>query len=560
LRSQLAEIERENNQLRSEIGVAVGAVVAAESALVATNNKINATLADANSSLSSSHARVIQAYEIQQQVDLTYTRLKNMELANKAIRKCNNTKYYDFEVYRKVRKIVQGMMDNLDFSMISEALIESAVEKEHLEQPNYWLTPLLVAICAWRADEREHAYRALGRAMELDRRKTAAFLMVFNLRLHREEAAFKWFDDLIQRPLIGSDQSVVLLFFSLLANTIEDSVSDAARERVTSYVRGLIRESIEGSSTSRSNAVQRIGASLRTFADDYSFSYPTIVQHVSTSGELKTAIALARNNANIIDFVSATMNVDEALRNEFLKAYADEIVAEPCADEAAVYDEIERNEYIIKYQGDKELAAQAYEEAKAHDKSEFDIVSEMVDWLYTVEGRNEANPQMRKSMMVLTKELQQEAGDEYIDLYRSLFGPVASATVEDYEGPIDMRNPGASNLEIEAFYRAKANEAKAAVKNIGAYVAIGIGLVIAVAAIFAMHIVAVLGIIVLIAGIVMLLVNSSKRKRIELEFEQKIHNVESVFEQIGSEYEQLEVEYREHDSMSAELQNKLAAL
>ena len=48
LRSQLATIERENNELRSEIGVAVGAVVAAENALVETNNQINTTLTNAN--------------------------------------------------------------------------------------------------------------------------------------------------------------------------------------------------------------------------------------------------------------------------------------------------------------------------------------------------------------------------------------------------------------------------------------------------------------------------------------------------------------------------------
>lgn len=560
LRNQLEIIEQENNRLRSEIGVAVGAVVAAENALVETNNKINTTLTNANSSLTASHQRVIEAYAIQRQMDVTYQRLKSVELANKAIRKCNNTQYYEFEVYRKVRKTVQGMMDNLDLSMISDAMIESAIDKEHLEQPNYWLTALLIAVCAWKDDQKERAFRALNQAMKIDRRKTASFMIVFNLRMNREEAAFKWFDDLTQGPLLGSDQSMVLLFFSLLANTIEDKVSEAARDRVSSYIRGLIRECIDGSETSRPNAVSRIDESFQSFADDYSFPYPAITRHVSTCGKLKTSIALARNNANVINFISSTINVDEARRNEFLKVYIDEIVDEPCEDEQAVYEEIERNELIIKYQGDTEAAAQAYEASKEHGESEFDIVSEMMDWVYTVEGRNEANPQMRKSMLVLTKDLQQEAGDQYIDSYKRLFSPMTTVTVDDYSGSIDMRNAGESQPQIESFYRAKAEKAKNAVKNLPAYIAFGVGVLVTVIAVFTMPVLAALGVIGLIAGVIILLVNSSTRKRIDLEHEQKIHNVTSVFEQIGVEFKKLEEEYLDHDSLSAELQNKLAAL
>lgn len=560
LSSQLASIERENNELRAEIGVAVGAVAAAEASLVATSKSIQNTLANANDSLSQSHERVIQAYEIQQQMDKTYTRMKNMELANKEIRRCNNIKYYDFETYRKIRKIVQGMMDNLDFSMINEHLIESIVEKEHLETHQYWLTPLLISIAAWKADERERAYRALGQALELNPRKTAAFLLVFNLRLGRENASFKWFDELTRDPLMGAEQSMVLLFFSLLSKTIEDDVSDEARAKVSSYIKELVEECVEKSETSRMRAVEAISNIFRTFACDMSFSYPTLTNHASSADCLKSALVLARNNANIIDFIAATVNVDDAVRNEFLKSYIDEIVAEPCPGEVLVYDEIAKNEMIIKCQGDKEEALKRYEAEKLHDESEFDIIAEMMNWVYTVEGRSKANPQMRKSMLVITKKLQQEAGDEYVDFYRSLFVPETTITVDDFSANVKLDHVEGSFDQVDSFFQAKAEEEKSNVKNLAAYIALGAGLVVTVAAPFVAIPLVAIGVLAMVAGGVLLLVNRAKRKRIDLRHGQSAHNVRSVLTEMGKEYKQLLEEFHEQDLLSATLSDRLAAL
>lgn len=560
LRSELNSIERRNAELRSEIGVAVAAIAAAEASLINTRNAINTGLADTDNSLNQSHMRVIQAYEIQQEIDTTYARLKNMELANKKIRRCNNTKYYDFEVYRRVRKIVQGMMDNLDFSMISDRLIESAVEKKHLEQPNYWLTSTLIAVCAWKNDQKKRAYRSLDQALKFDRKKTASFLLVFNLRLGREDAAFKWFDDLTQSSWMGSDQSMILLFFSLLSKTIEDEVSDGARAKVSGYMRDLIRQEIDCSALSKEETIAKISAVFQTFADDFSFPYPAITKHVQTAEGLKTSIALARNNAKVINFINSTMNVDEARRNEFLKEYIDEIVSDPCPDEASVYEEIERNELIIKYQGDLDAAAEAFEASKTHDESEFDILDEMMNWIYTVEGRGESNPQMRKNMMILTRELQQDAGDRYIDFYRGLFKSESEVTIDDYQGPVDLTHVDHSDSAVESFYHAKAATEKAAVKNTPAFISFGVGAALIIAAFFVAIPLAAIGVVALLAGLVIMLINTSKKKGIDLAREQNIRNVKNVLADIGKEYKQLEADYRKEDILSGELQKVLASL
>lgn len=561
LRSELQSIERENAKLRAEVGTAVGAVVAAESSLVETSNQIHTTLSNADTSLTQSHQKVLQAYEMQQEMDVIYGRLKNMELANKEIRRCNNIKYYDFEIYRKIRKIVQGIMDNMDFSMVSHELIETAVEKEHLESPKYWLTALLIAVVSWKNNQKERAYRALDQAIKLDAKKTASFMLVFNLRVGREEAAFKWFDALLDGQLMGSDKMIVLLFFSLLSKTIEDDVSDESRRKVSAYIRKQIDEEITKSEETMGSSKKRVSAAFRTFVNNFDFPYPLISQYVSSSAQLKSCLALARNNANIINFVSATINVEDATRNEFLKQYIDVIVEEPCEAESEVYDEIELNELIIKYEGARDAAERAYEQAKFHDDSEFDIVAEMLNWVYTTEGRSETNPQMRKNMMVLTNTIQQEAGDDYVKFYQSLFSPNANVSIEGYEGSIDMSHPEQSNIEIESYYRGVAQTEKAEIKDIPAYVTMGAGVIAGVGlAIAVSPALAVLGVICLAIGGGMLQLNRSKKKRIDLRCEQNIRSMENTFVEIGSEYKLLEASYHDADLLSGALADKLAKL
>lgn len=561
LESELSTIKAENQRLRSEIGTAVGAINGARNSLNDTTNQIRHTLSASDGSLQRSHQRVVDAYEIQKDMDKLYARLKQMELANKRIRECNNTKYYDFAVYRTVRKIVQGIMDNLDFSMVTEEVIEKAVERKQLEEPDYWLTCTLMAVVAWRADQRERAQRALERAMQLDDRRTASFLLVFYLRLRREDVALKWFAYLTAKPLSGSEKPMVLLFFSMLSKTVEDKLSDATRTKVNNYIRSLVNEAITDSGNLRDSAIDEIAERYGTFVNDRSFPYDQIAALVPTYGGLQQALALARNNANVIDFINAVMNVDDDTRNEFLKAYIDKIVADPCAVEQKVYDEIERNEMIIRLQGDVDAANEAYQLHKQHDAAEFDIVHEMMAWLFTPGGNGEANAQMRRNMLLMTRELQQEAGDRYIANYQRMFQPVQAVKIDDFEaGQVDLSQPQGVFGQVEEFYHGKASAEKAQIKDIVPIVLMVLGVAGGVAAAFVSPALIAVGAIVAVGGLGMLLLNMNKRKRIDLAYEQRIASVKERLTALGEQFAKLAEDFHEQDLLSAKLCDTLNAL
>jgi len=168
-----AELSRQrsiNNELRSELNMIESHVSSAYNRLENFNQSICNRLDTSRSRLDESELKMEAAMTTQAEIEQLFHRFKAMEMANKRIRECNNRKYYDFANYTKVRKLVQGVMDNLDVNMASDRVIYKSVERQHLQTPDYWLTCVLLSIMAWRNDDKPLADRAMSVALSLDKK------------------------------------------------------------------------------------------------------------------------------------------------------------------------------------------------------------------------------------------------------------------------------------------------------------------------------------------------------------------------------------------------------
>ena len=172
LQARLAQEQSRNRELYGYLMELGSGVASAHRELSDYESRVQSTLNESRNRISSSHENIIKAHEMQMEIDKLYVRFKNMELANKKIRTCNNKKYYDFANYTTIRKIVQGMLDNLNLHMISDSVIYKSVEKEHLKTPDYWLTSVLLSIMAWRNDDKELAERAIEISIKLDKKNS----------------------------------------------------------------------------------------------------------------------------------------------------------------------------------------------------------------------------------------------------------------------------------------------------------------------------------------------------------------------------------------------------
>lgn len=551
LRYELDSIRRENSEIAADIAQLSGNIVNAKTTLDNTHAQLTGTLTQSTRTLTQAHANVVNALEMQGEIDFVFKRMKQMELANKRIRECNNKRYYDFRNYRNVRKIVQGLMDNFDFELISESLIEKAVERNYLDsimdEPDYWLSSAMLAMMAWLNDDKERAERALAKALDLDAHRTASFFLVMNLRLNREESALKWFETIVDSALHGEDSAMILLFFSMLSRTLEDSISDQVYAKVTQYIRRLITIS-EEDGMNKESAVNFIIQKLSGKADDFSFPYDLVAKHCTWASDVQQSLALARTNISIAQFLADAVNVDESVRNEFLKYYMDKVIGVPCATEEEVYDEINLNELIIKYEGDTARAHEEFDNYKVTQDSEFNILSEMVHWVYEAGESTEVNEQMRTNMLKLTKELQLEAFYGFRSQYQQKFSPVGTVVVDNVSMQGDVRAPDELYAQADAQYSAMAVAEKGTIKPWIAIVALVVGIGIIVGGIFVHPALCAVGGIGIIYGAIQLFLNERKKKDIDASYGRRKEEMRQSLYALSDQWKKLEEEMNARDA------------
>lgn len=557
LEAELRQAERINNELRGELSTIVNGVSNATSDLENYNARIRNTLDNCNGSMNSSHRRVVDSIAVQAEIEVLYTKFKHVELANKKIRACNNKKYYDFANYRTVRKIVQGIMDNLDVRMVSDKTITKSIEVQHLQTPDYWLTCVLISIMAWKNDDRELADRAMARALKLDKKSSAIFYMLFNLRMRRDEAALKWFYTYQECELKGSDQRTFLMLFSLVSKTLADNIDENTKNEIFTFIRKVIDANMRASGYNEDEIVAQIAGYMERMKPSEQLQYTLLRKCCGEFDQLTAIMMEARNNVNILEFILKTVNVPEEQKNAFLKGYIDELIASPNQAEKEVYDEIAYNELVIKYEGDVTVAKEQYDKEQIRKANDLNLIAEMIGWIYGRDSQ-EINGQIKLSLFTLTKDLQEKAVDGLVEKYRSRRKNVFPVTIGEYSTTVDFKNEEEEHRKISLYYTAKRDAELATIKNWPAYIGFGIGVAALVGCFF-------VGFWLLIFtlggagyGLAKLLGNKSSIRQIEQKFKEKINAANETVTQLFAEFKQYNNELNEYDAYYDQIKDAFA--
>lgn len=554
LQNQLNQLERElrqvqqyNAELRGELSTVANGVSRAHRNLEDYNTKIRTTLDNCNGSMQSSHQRVVDAIALQGDIERLYVRFKNIELANKKIRGANNKKYYDFANYRTVRKIVQGIMDNLDVQMISDKTITKSIEIQHLQTPDYWLTCVLISIMAWRNDDKKLADRAIDRAIKLDKKNSAIFYMLFNLRNNREEAALKWFYTYQECDLKGSDQRTFLMLFSLVSKTLVDTVDEKTKNEIFTFIKKVIDANMRASGYSEDEIVDQICHYFNRMQPSDQLRYTMLRKCCNEFNQLSSVMMQAKSNINILEFILKTVNVPAEEKNTFLKGYIDEIIAIPNQTEKDTYDEIAYNEHIVRLEGDIEAAKECFAAEQAKKASDLNLIAEMIDWLYGCDTQD-VNGQIRMSVFTLTKDLQEKAVEAHTEEYRSRRKVNYQVNIDEYSTVVNFKREDEEQEKINSFYNEKRDTAVSTIKNWPAYIGFGVG----AAAIAGSFFVGFWLLILTFAGVgygaFTLLTNKSKRKQIEMSCDESKKATSAAMRQLFAEFKQYQKELDEYDA------------
>lgn len=535
LESELRQLEQINNHLRGELSTVSGGVSRANSDLQNYNAALRNNLENCNNSIHSSHQRVVDSLALQGEIEKLYARFKQIELANKKIRECNNKKYYDFANYRTVRKIVQGIMDNLDVQMVSDKTIMKSVEVQHLQIPDYWLTCVLISIMAWRNDDRELADRATARAMKLDKKQSAVFYMLFNLRVKREKAALKWFYTYQECEFKGSDQRTFLMLFSMISKTLVHNVDEDTREEIFSFIKKVVDSNMRSSGYSEEGVIDAIKEYLKRMASLEQFEFSQLRKYCDNVQTISSILFLAKNNINILEFILKTLNVPEQEKNTFLKSYIDELILMPNLSEKEIYNEIDYNELIIKHEGLVSEAKEEFEAKQQRSEKELNLIQEMIDWIYERECKD-INPQIKLNMFMITKKLHEKAIASYVEDYRSLKRTEYPVHIKEYNSNVNFDEEEGEYQKILNFYTEIRDAQIAQIKKWYAYVAFGLAAVAVPASYYAGLWLLIVSLAAVVYGIFSILNNKAQVKNLEKNCDENIKSVREIMGKIFSEF------------------------
>ena len=550
LRAELSRQESINRELRAQLNEIYQGVSRADQSLTSFRNAACSVLETSTQRIQASHQRILSSIEVQADIDRMYVRFKQMELANKKIRACNNKKYYDFANYRTVRKIVRGILDNLTLteegcSLVSDGVIYKSVERQHLQNPDYWLTCALLSVMAWQNDDRDLADRALARAVELDKKSASIFYMLFNLRLHREEAALKWFFLYQECDFQGSDQRTFLMLFALLSQAIRESTNTRTRGEVQKFIRKVIADNARAAGFRQADVVSRIAGYLAAMAGSDPLELPLLQRCCGDYQKIARAVTLAQNNVNILQFLMDLANVSREERNTYLATFLEELIDAPNPTEKSVYEEIEYNELIIRCKGEVDQAKEIWAKEQKRREGELDLISEMMGWVYG--SAQEVNGQSRKNMFSLTLELQQKGYAQYVEQYRALASPTHPVTIGDYETVADFNDREGERQKISAFYQQQLAQELAQVKNWPAYLAFGVGAAAAVGGVLLSPALFVATLAGCAAGGLLLWSNARRRRHLQETCTLNIQGKNELMDQLFAQYGEMVRQFSQYD-------------
>ncbi len=560
IRYAVAEQERINSQLKSELYALSNGISRASSSWNNLTNLINNTLNNGTNRIVSSHERTVQAYELQCEIEEMYKIFKNIELANKKIRACKNKMYYEFANYSAVRKIVQAMLNNIETSFVSDAAITKAVEVKHLQLPDYWLTCALLSIMAWRNDDKELAQKALERACKLDKKNTSIFFFAFHIRIGKDNVALKWFSNYITCARTGEDQENIMLMFSIINKTLVENCNDELVSKINAFINQLIKEDISRNGYNEDEMVERIRGYLGAYRANDSVDYPLLANYCKEMDFLKSELMAAKSNIKILDFILKTVNVTTKEKNDFLNKFIDDLIAKTNKSEKEVSNEIKYNELVISNNGNIEAAKAEYDEWLKHNETEFTIISEMIDWIYRQDSEG-MNPTIKQMMFKLTKNLNEEAIKRNVEAYRNKFKKKFSIKINEYETIADFTNINGECSKIEEYFKKKAQELIALEKIWPCFIWFGIG-ALSIAGTIAMQTPQLLlgTVIGAIGGILKIISTNKRKQRIAKDCEIASNGTKNSFMQLSEEFKKFVNEYQEYDNYYNDIESEFAKL
>ena len=352
----------EYNYLLAELQYSLSATIDAMNHAVAVQRYVVPRL-DYSAGHAIEIAELVGAVQAEiEQLSTKYFIMKNISTASKKLTQLNDEYQRNFGLYNTLRRVALGYVVGVDKHIISSEKLRETVEKNYLQNADYWISHCLMATMLWVSDEKEAAERAVAKAMSIDQHKSSLYFLLINLHFGRSDAASQWFEYYIQDiDVTNIGDEIRILLQAYLYNICGDDMSFKAkmREAFNALLSCIKNHTSDYDGTIRNRVLEFISAHVHKTAEEFIALQDTCADYQKLIAALEDA---EKNSEFAKHFENLYYEDSDAPKNmiERIQSVLYDLINTYDEAEMEIMRSMDYNEMILKARGDITAAQRMY--------------------------------------------------------------------------------------------------------------------------------------------------------------------------------------------------------
>lgn len=393
-----------------------------------------------------------------EQLSSKYFIIKNISTASKKLTQLNNEYQRNFGLYNTLRRVALGYVVGVDKHIIDSATLRETVEKNYLENADYWISHCLMATMLWVSDEKEAAERAVSKAMSINQHKSSLYFLLINLHFGRSEAASRWFEYYIQDIDVNNiGDEIRILLQAYLYNICGDNADFKAkmRDAFNSLLSSIKNHSFNYDETIRNRVLEFISSHVHKTAEEFIELQYTCSDYAT----LISALEDAEKNAEYAKYFDNLFNNDSDAPKNLL-----ERIQNVLYDLINTYDEAEMeivrgmdyNDMVLRARGDVVAAQKMYDTKYRPQKP--NTLGDLVVKLALPSNEEDVDIRVRKFAVTFLCESIISAFEIFKKQYNSKIKDFHQVTIDSFKLTVKETAYNESANELKNYYKKNRNK------------------------------------------------------------------------------------------------------
>lgn len=346
-----------------------------------------------------------------------YFTFKNLSTASKNLSQYTDEYYQRFSYYHNLRRITLGYVIGLDNTFVSDENLRKSVEKVYLQNTDYWLAYVSMAMMLWASDEKEAAKRALDKALFMNQEKAALFFMLINLRFGRSQVAQEWFIYYMER-LDASDLGEEWMYLLQAYLSGAFGADETFQQMVNKQLNTLFAKAEATTVDLGKKFSDRANAFAAAYLHQTSEHFAYLKRHCAEYEEIKSLLSAAQKHERIAAFYEKLAGETEQMGKDIAQRIENvlySLVNSYDDAELEVVKKIKYNDAIMTAKGNVSMAQEKYEQEFGPDRKRT-FGDWLVDWAFA-EDSNLVPLMIRKFSVSFMKDWIYKGYEKFAEAY-----------------------------------------------------------------------------------------------------------------------------------------------